>query len=73
LNSNGLADIEWELKLHVGVMFEALIQIEMIHETIYPVVEVVISRELIILTLDITAKVFSGAFKVLHFLVIFIG
>jgi hypothetical protein len=36
-------------------MFEALTQIEMIHETIYSVVEVVISREVIILTLDIAA------------------
>jgi hypothetical protein len=55
-------------------MFEdALIEIEMIHETVDSVVEVVISREVIILALDIAAQVFSGAFKVLHFLVIVIG
>jgi hypothetical protein len=45
----------------------------MIHEIVNSVVEVVISREIIILALDVAAQVFSGAFKVMHFPVIVIG
>ena len=55
------------------MFYEGLIKSEMIHKTVNSVIEVVISREVIILALDVAAQVFSGAFKVMHFPVIVIG